>query len=103
METPTRTAAALAAQIGLFPSPTDPTTHLWVADGSVIVATVMTIPLARVGTFEVKNVRCIVLPPEYKNAPALLGGSFLNRFGYRIDTGTATLTLHRLDDDPTDR
>ena len=95
--------AALAAEIGLTPSPSDPTTHVWLADGSVIQATVMTIPLTRVGTFEARNVRCIVLPPEYKNAPALLGGTFLNRFGYKIDTGTATLTLHRLDDDSTDR
>ena len=75
--------AALAAEIGLTPSPTDPTTHVWLANGGVIQATVMTIPLTRVGTFEAKDVRCIVLPPEYKNAPALLGGSFLNRFGYR--------------------
>jgi clan AA aspartic protease (TIGR02281 family) len=95
--------AAMAAEIGLIPSATDPKTNLWIADGSVVVATIMTIPLARVGTFEAKDVRCIVLPPEMKNAPALLGGTFLNRFGYRIDTGTATLTLHRLDDDSSDR
>ena len=54
--------------------------------------------LRDIGTFEAHDVRCIVLPPEFTNAPALLGGSFINRFGYTIDTGASTLTLHRLDD-----
>ena len=48
--------------------------------------------------FEAADVRCVVMPPEYADAPALLGGTFINRFGYKIDTGTGTLTLHRLDD-----
>ncbi len=91
--------ARLAAEIGLTPSATDTMTRVSLADGSIVEATVMTIPLLRVGTFEAADVRCIVLPPEFPNAPALLGGSFINRFGYKIDTGAGTLTLHRLEDD----
>ena len=90
--------ARMAAQIGLTPSATDTMTRVSLADGSVVEAAVMTIPFLRVGTFEAADVRCIVLPPEYPNAPALLGGSFLNRFGYTIDTGDGTLTLHRIED-----
>ena len=90
--------ARMAAEIGLAPSDSDTTTRVSLADGSVVVASVRTIPFVRVGSFEARDVRCIVLPPEYINAPALLGGSFINRFGYSIDTGTGTLTLHRLDD-----
>ena len=91
--------ARLAAQIGLTPSAADTMTRVSLADGSVVEAAVMTIPFLRVGTFEAADVRCIVLPPEYRNAPALLGGSFINRFGYTIDTGEGTLTLHRIEDD----
>ncbi len=90
--------ARIAAEIGLKPSAADTMTRVSLADGSVVEAAVMTIPFLRVGTFEAVDVRCIVLPPEYRNAPALLGGSFLNRFGYTIDTGDGTLTLHRIED-----
>lgn len=90
--------ARMAAEIGLGPGSADTTTRVTLADGSVVEASVRTIPFVRVGTFEAHDVRCIVLPPEFTNAPALLGGSFLNRFGYTIDTGASTLTLHRLDD-----
>ncbi len=90
--------ARIAAEIGLTPSAADTMTRVSLADGSVVEATVMTIPFLRVGMFEAADVRCIVLPPEYPNAPALLGGSFINRFGYSIDTGDGTLTLHRIED-----
>ena len=90
--------ARLAAEIGLTPSAGDTVTRVSLADGSVVEAAVMTIPFLRVGTFEAADVRCIVLPPEFPNAPALLGGSFINRFGYSIDTGDGTLTLHRIKD-----
>jgi len=90
--------ARIAAQIGLTPSATDTMTRVSLADGSVVEAAVMTIPFLRVGTFEAADVRCIVLPPEYPNAPALLGGSFLNQFGYTIDTGAGILTLRRIED-----
>lgn len=90
--------ARMAADIGLVPSDTDTITRVSLADGSIVEASVRTIPYVRVGSFEARDVRCIVLPPEYTNAPALLGGSFINRFGYTIDTGASTLTLHRLDE-----
>jgi len=90
--------ARLAAQIGLTPSAGDTVTRVSLADGSVVEAVVMTIPFLRVGMFEAADVRCIVLPPEYPNALPLLGGSFINRFGYSIDTGDGTLTLHRIKD-----
>ena len=91
--------ARIAAQIGLTPSAADTMTRVSLADGSVVEATVMTIPFLRVGMFEEADVRCIVLPPEYPDAPALLGGSFINRFRYTIDTGDGILTLHRIEDD----
>jgi len=90
--------ARIAAQIGLTPTAADPVIRVSLADGSVVEAVLMTIPFLRVGMFEATDVRCIVLPPEYPNAPALLGGSFLNRFGYAIDTSDGTLTLHRIED-----
>jgi aspartyl protease family protein len=90
--------ARIAAEIGIMPSVDDTRIRVSLADGSVVEAASMTIPFMRVGLFEATDVRCIVLPPEFPDAPALLGGSFINRFGYTIDTGDGTLTLHRIED-----
>jgi len=90
--------AKLAEKIGLKPSDSDPTVRVSLADGSVITAKAMTVERVRVGLFEVEDVPCIVLPADMTNAPALLGGSFLNHFTYKIDAQATTLTLSRIED-----
>jgi clan AA aspartic protease (TIGR02281 family) len=91
--------AKMAAEIGLRPGPDDPVIKIRVADGRELDATLMTLSSVQVREFEVKDVPCIVLPATLENAPALLGGSFLNNFIYRVDVAASQLVLYRLADE----
>ena len=88
--------ADLAEQAGLKPGPGDPTIELTTADGRVHEGKLMTLKSVRVGKFTVENVECAVMPPSLKNAPALLGGSFLKYFTYKLAPETGTLTLSKV-------
>jgi clan AA aspartic protease (TIGR02281 family) len=85
----------MAAEIGLRPGPSTQPIRVTVADGRTIDAYQMTIPSVSIREFEVKDVHCVVLPASMENAAPLLGGSFLNHFIYRVDTGSSQLVLHR--------
>lgn len=88
--------AELAAQAGLNPGPNDPTIELTTADGRVHEGKLMTLKSVRVGKFTIENVECAVMPASLKNAPALLGGSFLKYFTYKLAPETSTLTLSKV-------
>ena len=93
-------APTTPAKAGLTPGPSDPIIRLTTADGTVNEAKRMTLSSVRVGKFTVENVNCAVMAPQSdaakKDAPPLLGQTFLKNFTYRIDPGTNTLTLTRV-------
>jgi clan AA aspartic protease (TIGR02281 family) len=88
--------ADLASQVGLKPTADTPTVEVHIADGSKVEAKLMTLDTVRVGKFVAENVQCLVMPPKYSNAPALLGGSFLRNFAYKITPETGKLTLSKV-------
>lgn len=89
--------AALAAEIGLEPSDEDPTIRLSLADGRTVSAKLMKIDSIRLGPFTVEGVECAVLPSQLRDAPPLLGGSFLRHFTYRIEPESQRLTLSQIE------
>jgi clan AA aspartic protease (TIGR02281 family) len=66
-----------------------------VADGSRVKSKQVLLDSVRVGKFTAERVECVVLPPEAKNAPMLLGMTFLSRFNFSIN-GTE-LVLSKID------
>jgi clan AA aspartic protease (TIGR02281 family) len=80
----TTLSAELAARIGLSPHPSDPLVRISTADGSSFEAKLATIPSVRVGKFVLNDVACVILPPDKKDAPLLLGQSFLNAFEFKV-------------------
>jgi clan AA aspartic protease (TIGR02281 family) len=91
--------AGLARRIGLVPTPQTPQVEVSIADGRKFPAHRMELASVKVGKFTARNVECIVMPAEFADAPALLGGAFLNRFNYTMDQGTGKLKLTLLADD----
>ena len=85
-------SAPFAARIGLNPQPTDPTIQLHDATGGVTAAKLMTLSTVRVGPFTANNVECVVLPPDKRDVPLLLGQSFINRFTHRVENGRLVLS-----------
>jgi hypothetical protein len=68
-----------------------------VADGSKVNSKQVVLDSVRVGKFKAEHVECVVLPPEAKNAPTLLGMTFLSRFNFSIN-GTE-LVLSKIESD----
>jgi clan AA aspartic protease (TIGR02281 family) len=85
-------SAEFAARIGLNPQPSDPTVQLHDATGGVTAAKLMTISTVRVGPFTANNVECVVMPPEKRDVPLLLGQSFINRFTHKVENGRLVLS-----------
>jgi aspartyl protease family protein len=88
--------AELAARAGVLLQPNAPRVLVSVADGRQFEALPGWLNSVRVGKFTVERVECIVLPAEFANAPALLGGSFLRHFIVRISPEARTLQLSRV-------
>jgi len=88
----------LARRIGLTPQATDRPIELHVADGSVIEARQMTIPSVRVGKFTLNNVVCAVMPADKRDAPLLLGQTFINQFTHKVEAGR--LILSKVETEP---
>jgi hypothetical protein len=42
-------------------------------------------PCIRLGKFTVKDVECLVMPDNGREVTTLLGGTFLERFVYKMD------------------
>lgn len=89
----------MANEMGITPSANAQTAQLSEASGGTFLGKMITLRSVRVGEFEIENVDCVVANPEYPNAPALLGNSFLSQFQHQIDPGTNTLTLSRWGED----
>jgi clan AA aspartic protease (TIGR02281 family) len=88
--------AALAAQVGIEPTKEDPSISMHLADGQSVEGKLMSLDSVAVGKFHIEEVDCVVMPAELENAPALLGGSFLHHFTYKVDPGAGRLTLSRI-------
>lgn len=91
--------ATTAAEIGLKPSESDRSVKAIVADGTEVTARLTTIPTMRVGKFTIKDVECLVMPPEKKNVPALLGQTFHKYFTYKFTPETGKLVLSKVETD----
>jgi len=88
--------ADMAKELGLMPSADDPIVRLALADGKIVDAKLMVLDSVQVGEFVVNNVECAVLPESLIAAQPLLGGTYLNKFTYKIQSDKGTLTLVRL-------
>jgi aspartyl protease family protein len=67
------------------------------ADGSEVRATRIKLDSVKVGQFTVEDVECCVLGPEARDAPPLLGMSFLGQFKFEVDAQQAELKLLKVD------
>lgn len=87
----------MAKDIGIEPGPDDPVVRGQLANGQVVQGKRVIAPRIRVGKFEVRDVECLVFGPEYPNASALLGQSFLSKFVYKIDAVNSKLVMTQLE------
>jgi aspartyl protease family protein len=67
------------------------------ADGREVRATMIKLGSVKVGQFTVENVECCILGPEARDAPPLLGMSFLGQFKFEVDAQQAELKLLKVD------
>lgn len=88
----------VAAQAGILPGPDAPKVEVSIADGRKFEARQVVLDSVRVGKFTAEKVECIVMPPEFANAPMLLGGSYLRNFIAKISPDARTLQLSRIDE-----
>lgn len=87
----------LAKELGLEPGADAPLVRGQLANGQIVQGRQVIAERIRVGKFEVANVECLVFGPEYPNASALLGQSFLGKFVYKIDAVNSKLVMTQLD------
>ena len=83
----------LAEKLKLVPGPQDPVVQIRLADGNQVEGHVMSLKSVRVGRFTVENVACVVLDKGLKDAPAILGNSFLSNFVVKLDQHANELHL----------
>ncbi|MFO0957733.1 MAG: retroviral-like aspartic protease family protein [Isosphaeraceae bacterium] len=93
-------SAELATAAGVVLGPEAATIQVTVADGRKFEARRGVLNSIRVGKFAVEQVDCIVMPAEFANAPALLGGSFLRHFTVKLDQAGQSVTLSRVAEEP---
>jgi clan AA aspartic protease (TIGR02281 family) len=87
----------LAKEIGIEPGPDDPIVRGQLANGQIVQGKRVIAPRIRVGKFEVRDVECLIFGPEYPDASALLGQSFLSKFVYKIDAVNSKLVMTQLE------
>jgi clan AA aspartic protease (TIGR02281 family) len=87
----------MAKELGLEPGADAPIVRGQLANGQVVQGKRVIAPRVRVGKFEVRDVECLVFGPEYPNASALLGQSFLSKFVYKIDAVNSKLIMTQLE------
>jgi aspartyl protease family protein len=75
----------VAVECGAKPDDSAQAVTATVADGSKVKSKLVVLDSVRVGKFTAERVQCVVLPPEAKNAPTLLGMTFLSRFNFSIN------------------
>ncbi len=84
---------ALAKSVGLEPDEKSEVLRMEMADGSIVPARKVFAAELRVGKFIAKDVECVVMPAELPNAAPLLGQTFLEKFGYKIDSDQQKLIM----------
>ena len=89
--------AALATELGLTPTSSDPVVRCETADGTVVEAKQKTIPSLRVGRFTINNVVCVVMPPGKGNVAPLLGQSFHRHFTHKFTPESGHLILSKVE------
>jgi len=77
-------STALADELGMKPTDSDPVIKHRIADGSVVEARSMTLSSVRVGKVIVKDVVCSVMPGDKTQVPILLGQAFLSRVDHKM-------------------
>jgi clan AA aspartic protease (TIGR02281 family) len=87
----------MAQATGLTPGPEAPVIQVQMADGRVVEAQTVVAKTVRVGKFTVENVTCGVMPPDFTQAGALLGQTFLKHFTYKIDAARSKLVMSQLE------
>jgi len=87
----------VAIECGVKPDESTATVIATVADGSKVKSKLLQLDSVRVGKFSAEHVECVVLPPQAKNAPTLLGMTYLSRFNFSIN-GTE-LVLSKIESD----
>ncbi len=87
----------VALECGAKPDESSTPVTATVADGSKVQSKLVFLDSVRVGKFKAERVECVVLPPQAKNAPMLLGMTFLSRFDFSIK-GT-DLVLSKIEGD----
>ena len=85
-----------AQKLGMTPGPDDPTMQLVTADGKSHEAKVMTLSSVRLDAFSARNIKCAIMPESMKDAPCLLGGTFLQNFVYRMDLTAGFLVMSQI-------
>ena len=76
---------SVAIECGVKPEESTATVIATVADGSKVKSKLLQLDSIRIGKFTAEHVECCVLPPEAKNAPSLLGMTYLSRFNVSIN------------------
>jgi clan AA aspartic protease (TIGR02281 family) len=84
---------ALAKSVGLEPDENSEVLRMEMADGSIVPARKVFAKELRVGKFIAEDVECVVMPEDLPNAAPLLGQTFLEKFGYRIDSDQQKLIM----------
>lgn len=87
---------SLAKAVGLEPDENSEVMRMSMADGSIVPGRKVFAKELRVGKFSVENVECVVMPVELPNAAPLLGQTFLDKFGYKIDSDQQKLIVSQV-------
>ncbi len=89
----------VAVECGWKPEDSTITIIATVADGSKVKSKLAVLDSVRVGKFKAEHVECCVLPEDAKNAPLLLGMTFLSKFNFSINGNE--LILSKIDSERT--
>jgi clan AA aspartic protease (TIGR02281 family) len=82
----------VAVDCGWKPEDSTITMIATIADGSKVKSKLAVLDSVRVGKFTAEHVECCVLPAEAKNAPLLLGMTFLSKFNFSINGSELVLS-----------
>jgi clan AA aspartic protease (TIGR02281 family) len=88
----------VAVECGVNPDESSVTVIATTADRSKVKSKLVVLDSVRIGKFTAERVDAIILPREAKNAPLLLGMTFLSRFNFSIN-GTE-LVLSKINGEP---
>lgn len=87
-----------AETLGLRPTRASPESNGVLADGRPVTCHLVTAATVRVGRFELRNVRCSVLPEDCPHATPLLGMNFLEKFTFQLDQNRGVLIMAGLEE-----